>query len=169
MEHGREVVKHTAFMGTMNVAQVNLALNTYQSFKTRALNLIRRSFGVDSDHYQELQRLSDGSSDGPAEFSKFSACLGIVEAAEHDFEAGLLFDMKALVAAEMLGDIIEQADALYAANYYVAAASLAEAVLEDTLRRMFINDGLALPEKSSINSLNAKLAAFAIMEAGTGC
>lgn len=158
VEEGREVVKHTAFMGDMNASQVNLALNRYQGFKTRALNLIRRAFGVDSDHYQELQRLSEGQAQGTPEYPKFSACLGIVEAAQHDFDAGLLFDMKALIAAELLGDFIDQADTLLAANYHVPAASLAGAVLEDTLRKLWIKNGWPVPEKSSINSLNAELA-----------
>lgn len=157
---GRKTAKHTSFIGMSysNVAQINLALNRYQSFKTRALNLIRRAFGVDSDHYQELQRLGDNLVAGEQEFTSFAACLGIVEAAQHDLEAGLLFDMKALIGAELLSDFIEQADTLLAAGYHIPAASLAGAVLEDTLRKLWIRNGWPLPEKSNINSLSVELA-----------
>lgn len=160
VKDGREVAKYTAFIGMRhsNVAQVSLALNRYQSFKTRALNLIRRAFGVDSDHYQELQRLGDSLAVGELEFTQFAACLGIVEAAQHDLEAGLLFDMKALIGAELLGEFIEQADTLLAAGYHIPAASLAGAVLEDTLRKLWISNEWPLPEKSSINLLSADLA-----------
>ena len=157
---GRGVAKHTRFMGMnrLNVVEVSDAQNKYQAFKTRALNLVRRAFGVESDHYQELQKLGNRLNAGDSEFTEYPACLGIVEAAQHDFDAGLLFDMRALIGAELLGDFIEQAATLQAAGYHVPAASLAGAVLEDTLRKLWIRNKWTLPKKSSINSLSAELA-----------
>lgn len=156
---GQETADHTAFINVRraNAGQINLALRRYQNFKTRALNLIGRAFGTDSDHYKELGRLGDHLREEAIEFTRFAACLGVVEAAQHDFEAGLLFDMKALISAELLGDFIDQADTLVAAKYHIAAASLAGAVLEDTLRKLWGKNGLVVPKKSSINSLNAEL------------
>ena len=159
VESGQETAKHTAFVGfsRSQVGQLNLALRRYQGFKTRALNLIRRAFGVESDHYKELRRLGDGLGTGEPEFTRFAACLGIVEAAQHDLEAGLLFDMKALISAELLGEFIDQADILLSTKYHIPAASLAGAVLEDTLRKLREKNGSPTPKKSSINSLNAEL------------
>ena len=126
----------------------------YQEFKARALNLVRRACGADSDHYQQLLRLTDGA----REAALFGSCLGTVEAAQHDFEAGLLFDMKALISAELLGDFIDQAETLLAANYHIPAASLAGAVLEDTLRKLWVKKGWSIPDRTNINSLNNELA-----------
>ena len=60
----------------MNADQFQLAQNRYQEFKTRALNLIQRACGSDSDHYLQLRDLG-----GEREYTDFGACVGIVEAA----------------------------------------------------------------------------------------
>ena len=153
LDHGREVMNSTAFGGSLNQDQFQLAQNRYQEFKTRALNLIRRVCGSDSDHYLQLRELG-----GEREYTGYGACVGIVEAAQHDFSEGLLFDMKALIAAELLGDFIEQAESLLANNYHIPAASLAGAVLEDTLRKLWIKNNWEVPQKTNINSLNSELA-----------
>ena len=152
---GRETLSHTAFADRanheMNSSQIKLAQTEYAKFKTRSLNLIGRSFGVDDDHYQQLQSL------GP-EFSNYPACLGIVEAAQYDYESGLLFNMKSIIEAELLGDFIEQAESLLDAGYHIPAASLAGAILEDTLRKLWVKRGWEVPRKSNINYLATELA-----------
>jgi hypothetical protein len=84
--------------------------------------------------------------------------MGIVKAAQHDFESGLLFDVRALVAAEILGDFIDQAQTLLDAGYHVPAASLAGAVLEDSLRKLCGRQGIRIPEDTKIDKLNRLLA-----------
>ena len=125
----------------------------HYEFWTRALNLVGSACGNDSDHYLGLRQLGEA----PA-FANFGACLGIVEAAQHDFEAGLLFDLKSLIVAELAGDFIEQAETLLAAGCHVPAASLAGVVLEDTLRKMCQKRSMPLPDRTSINRLNVDLA-----------
>jgi len=129
----------------------------YFRFRTEALNLVRRSCGEDSDHYSALKRLAE--SKNSANNSYYLAhCLGVVEAAQRDLDAGILFDLRALIAAELLGDFIEQAEALLAAGYHHPAASLAGAVLEDTLRELSLKHGLPIPQSTKIDRLNADLA-----------
>jgi len=82
-------------------------------------------------------------------------CFGVLVAAEHDFEEGLLFDLRSLIAAEAIGDFIQQAEYLLSAGYYVPAASLAGAVLEDMLLKLCEKRGVALPEVTKIDRLNA--------------
>lgn len=65
--------------------------------------------------------------------------------------------MKALISAELIGDFIDQADALLTARYHIPAASLAGAVLEDTLRKLWIRNEMPLPDRPSIDSLSAGL------------
>lgn len=153
VEHGQELRQHTRFIGELNASQILLAQTQYYEFWTRALNLVGSACGNDSDHYLGLRQLGEA----PA-FANFGACLGIVEAAQHDFEAGLLFDLKSLIVAELAGDFIEQAETLLAAGCHVPAASLAGAVLEDTLRKMCQKRSMPLPDRTSINRLNVDLA-----------
>ena len=69
-----------------------------------------------------------------------------------------MFDLRALVAAELLGDFIEQAEALVKEGYHVPAASLVGAVLEDTLRKLCEAHNIGVPHKTKISRLNAALA-----------
>ncbi len=66
-------------------------------------------------------------------------------------------DLRALVATELLGELLDQAKLLNAEGYHVAAASLAGAVLEATLRRLCLARG-SIPEKTNISRLNDALA-----------
>lgn len=129
----------------------------YRRFRTEAMNLVRRVCGEDSDHYQELRRLAeDDKASGNSFF--FKDCVGVLQAAYRDYGGGYLFDLRALVAAELLGDFIDQAENLVSQGYYVPAASLAGAVLEDTLRKLCVSNGIPIPEKAGIDRLNAELA-----------
>lgn len=129
----------------------------YLRFRTGALNLVRRSCGEKSDHYRELRRLAE-SPDSANNGFFLTHAMGIVQAAKSDFDSGLLFDMRALITAEVFADFIDQAEHLLASNYYVAAASLAGAVLEDTLRTLCAKKGIAIREATKIDRLNADLA-----------
>ncbi|HEX7061543.1 MAG TPA: HEPN domain-containing protein [Woeseiaceae bacterium] len=70
----------------------------------------------------------------------------------------MIFQVRALVAAEVLDDFLEQAEHLFAQGFHVPAASLAGAVLEDTLRKLAESKGISVPGKTSIDKLNAELA-----------
>lgn len=133
------------------------AHDEYLRFRTEALNLVRRTCGEESDHYRELRRLADSPNSADNSFY-FSHCIGIVEAATRDFESGLLIDLRRLVTAEVLGDFLDQAEALLEAGYHVAAASLAGAVLEDAMRQLAVKLGVPLPAKTKLDRLNADLA-----------
>jgi hypothetical protein len=129
----------------------------YRRFRTEAMNLVRRVCGEHSDHYQELKRLAEGEqTSGNSYF--FKDCFGILQAAQRDFDSGFLFDLRALVAAELLGDFVDQAETLVAEGYYVPAASLVGAVLEDTLRKLCLKNGIPVPDRTKIDRLNADLA-----------
>ena len=129
----------------------------YLRFRASALNLVNRACGIKSDHYTELKRLAE-SKDTATNPYYLQHCVGALKAAKDDFDRGLLIDIRALIAAEILGDFTSQAEALFEAGYHVPAASLAGAVLEDTLRKLCEKFGVAIPEPSKLNSLNAELA-----------
>lgn len=129
----------------------------YRRFRAEAMNLVRRVCGEPSDHYQELKRLAEGEQTAGNSYY-FKDCLGVLQAAQKDYDGGYLFDLRALVAAEIIGDFIDQAEALVSEGYRVPAASLAGAVLEDTLRKMCEAKGIPVPDRTKIDKLNADLA-----------
>jgi hypothetical protein len=67
-------------------------------------------------------------------------------------------DLRALVAAELIGDFTDQAEALVQEGYHVPAASLIGAVLEDALRKLCGVKSIPVPDKTKIDHLNAELA-----------
>jgi HEPN domain len=155
IEEGRRILSASGWDGD-NYHRFPPA-NDYFRFRTEAMNLIRRTCGPDSDHYRELTRLAEGKETSTNSFY-FVHCLGVLEAAQRDFDAGLLFDLRALIAADILGDFVEQAEQLLAAGYHVPAASLAGAVLEDLLRKLCAKHGVSVPASTKIDRLNADLA-----------
>jgi hypothetical protein len=132
-------------------------LNDYTRFRTSALNLVRRSCGSDSDHYVSLKYFADDKDKMSSSYHLLD-CLGILEAAQRDFESGLLFDLRSLIFSEVLGDFIEQAEALFLAGYYAAAAVLIGGVLEDTLRKLAVNNNIKIPDRKSLDPINIELA-----------
>lgn len=88
----------------------------------------------------------------------FSHSYGILEAAFRDFSDDFLFDLRTLVRADLLDDFLAQAEVLLNDGYHVPAASLAGAVLEDTLRRMCDERRITYPQKTKIDALNSLLA-----------
>lgn len=129
----------------------------YQRLLTQSLNITRRACGENSDHYLQLKRIAETKgSDTKSYYLK--DCLGVLEAAQKDFEVGFLFDLKSLVAAELLGDFIDQADFLLKGGYFHPAASLAGAVLEDVMRKLCHKHGIPVPDRTVIDRLNAELA-----------
>jgi hypothetical protein len=129
----------------------------YIRFRVEALNLVRRACGEKSDHYLELRRIAV---DKTSAFNSYyyRDCYAIVQAAARDYEQGLLSEVRALVAAEVLDDFLEQAEYLIKGGYFVPAASLAGAVLEDSLRKLAEKHGVAIPDRTRLDSLNADLA-----------
>jgi len=128
----------------------------YMRFRTEALNLIKRACGENSDHYQQMKTLAENKSTALNSYY-FKDCYGVLEAASRDYEGGMIFQVRAMVAAELLDDFLEQAEHLFEQGFHVPAASLAGAVLEDTLRKLSESKGIPIPDKTSIDKLNGEL------------
>jgi len=161
IEEGRRIVSASGWDGD-NYRRFPAA-NDYFRFRTEAMNLVRRTCGPDSDHYRELTRLAEAKELSTNSFY-FVHCLGVLEAAQRDFDAGLLFDLRALIAADILGDFVEQAEQLLAVGYHVPAASLAGAIVEDLLRKLCEKHGVSVPASTKIDRLNADLAKASVYD-----
>lgn len=155
LQHGQHILSNCGWDGRKYYTHPNDI--DYRRFRTEAMNLVKRVCGENSDHYQELKRLAEGERSSGNSFY-FKDCFGVLQAAHLDFQGGYLFDLRSLVAAELLGDFIDQAETLVKDGYHVPAASLAGAVLEDTLRKLCHRNNIPVPEKTKIDKLNADLA-----------
>ncbi len=129
----------------------------YMRIRTRSLNLVKRACGEGSVHFGSLTRVAEEPFSDERSYN-LPRCAGILKAARDDFDRGLLTDLKTLVEAEVLGDVLEQAESLLDRKYHIPAASLAGAVLEDALRKLCDAHGILYPPKTNIDGLNSALA-----------
>jgi len=91
-------------------------------------------------------------------FSDAERAQGVMRAAEDDLSAGALFQVRALIEAEVFDDFLEQAEALHKAGYYQPAAVVAGAVLEDGLRSLCTTNSITIPSRPKLDTMNSDLA-----------
>jgi hypothetical protein len=135
----------------------------YQRWRTEALNLVKRVCGESSEHYSQLKHFTEDK-DTKTNSYYFKDCFGILEAAHNDYKDELLFDVKTFIRAELLDDLLSQAEYLLSEGFYVPAASLAGAVLEDTLRKLCNSKNVTYPTLTKIDSLNVELAKIGLYD-----
>jgi len=155
LSNGQEILRSCGYSASEGLQQWPSNVD-YLRFRSEATNLLLRVCGKQSPHYLEMINIAKDKemSNRPL---YFPMCVGILEAAYADYSEGFLFDLKALVSAEILGDFIDQVEELFSKNYHVAAASLSGAVLEDSLRRICETNQIETPEKPGIEILNVAL------------
>ena len=127
----------------------------YHQWKNEALNLLRKACGEKSDYYLQLLQFTKGDLNTNSYY--FKDCYGIVKAAQRGYLEGLTTDTKVLIEAELFDDFLEQSEHLLGRGYSLPAASLAGAVLEDSLRRICDKHNIEYEEKTNINKLNTEL------------
>ncbi len=132
-------------------------MSEYTRFRTEAMNLIHKVCGPSSSHYEAIKSLAE-SKQTTLNSYYYSNCLGVLEAAYADFRDGFLSELKLLLRADLLDDFLSQAEALLEQGFHIAAASLAGAVLEDTLRKMCDKRSISYGAKTKIDALNSELA-----------
>ena len=121
---------------------------------TSAQSLLLRVFGNDSEHYARFQSITQRA----LSYSPSVCAQGVLKAAKDDYEGGQLFDVRQLIEAEIFDDFFEQADHLYAAGYYQAAAVIAGCVLEDGLRKLWVQHAIDVTDSPKLDKMNADLA-----------
>ena len=106
----------------------------FHEWATSALNLLQRTFGEDSAHYHNFREHYESFNGFVHEFEP---CRGIFQAAREDYEGGFLFNIRALIKAEVLADdVLGQARELLNAGYKDPACVLVGVALETTLKEM---------------------------------
>lgn len=69
---------------------------------------------------------------------------GCIRAVYDDYKAGLLTDLKSLLRSEIFGDFLEMAEYLLREGYKDPSAVLIGAVLENSLRKLAIKNGISV-------------------------
>ncbi|MHC4196790.1 MAG: DUF4145 domain-containing protein, partial [Planctomycetota bacterium] len=86
---------------------------------------------------------------------EFDRCKGVFKAAKSDYEGGYLFKIESLVSAEVIDDVLEQAEYLLDNGQKDPACVVARVALETTLKKMCDKDNLS---KGKLDKMNADLA-----------
>ncbi|WP_044640816.1 hypothetical protein [Risungbinella massiliensis] len=121
-------------------------------FLTSAQNLLLIVFGRESIFMENIRGIGD--IDRPR---SLRTALGILQAAQDEFEHGFLTNLKTLLAAEFFDDLLEQAEHLLEFQYYGASAVITGCVLEDGLRRLCQVHEIPITSNSRVEQMNVSL------------
>lgn len=129
----------------------------FHEWRTSCINSLEKVFGRESTITRNFI-----SGTGSAAPHATRMGLGILSGAKKEIELGFLSRVEDFVAADIFTDFIEMARHLSSEGYKDPAASLAGAVLEDSLRKICKNNQVAFSKRDGIDSLNKALHANSI-------
>lgn len=139
-------------------------------WRTACLSFIVRVYGKDHVHFEQFLENTKNHFYGDSE-----RAVSILSALRSEIKGGWLFQIKALVAAELFSDFIDQAEHLLSQGYKDAAAVMLGSVLEEQLRQLCkahdvitydVKDGKEVPRKADrLNSELAKADVYTALEA----
>jgi hypothetical protein len=125
-----------------------------------SLALLGRVFGQESEYYIRF-----------ASYAKRFQCYlegrnanAVLRAALGDIRGGYLFETRRVIQAEVFDDFLEQAEYFLSEGHHQVASVIAGAVLEDTLRKLCLKNGIALPPKPKLDAMNSDLAKAGIYD-----
>lgn len=126
----------------------------FLSWCIKSRHLIFNSCGENSQHFKSFEKAEKPQS-YESTFDAFKRVKAVFFAAKEDYEGGYITSVKNLVQAEVFDSELEQATELLEAGYATAAAVIAGAVLETTLRNLCDANGIA---HGKLDKMNADLA-----------
>jgi hypothetical protein len=126
----------------------------YLNWCIKARHLILSSCGENSQHFKAFEKIEKPKA-YETTFDALKRVKAVFFAAKEDYEGGYLTSVKNLVQAEVFDSELEQAAELFEAGYATAAAVIAGAVLETTLRNLCDANSIA---HGKLDKMNADLA-----------
>jgi hypothetical protein len=132
----------------------------FEEWATGALNLLQRVFNENSVHFKNF---SKHYSEFIEDDEPFNRCAGVFKAAKADYEGGYLFQLNSLISAEIIDDVLEQAQELLAAKYIGPACVITGVALETTLKKLCDNNSIP---HAKLDKMNADLAKAGIYNVG---
>lgn len=143
----------------------DIEISTIANWVTRIGQVIRNIYPAGNQHlvnYEEALTDKNFYSIHSNHFAHIAALMGIITAVQHEFENGLLFDVRHVLQADIFADFLEMAEYLLKENYKDAAAVIIGSVLEDSLRKLADSNGIPVVspsgKKFTLEPLNTELA-----------
>ncbi len=130
-----------------------LDLEAFSEWKTQSIAYLSNILGLDHIYVQKFKSQVEDAYTSHVKIGK-----GILKAVKEDIDKGYLKKIEVLLSADIFSDFLEMAEYLLEQGYKDPAASLVGAVLEDSLRKICVNQGITVKPREDISSLNKKLA-----------
>lgn len=131
---------------------------------TRLGQIIRKLYGTESQQFANYSQALDTPNFYSIHISynaHISQMFGIANTIKHDYEKGLLYEIRVLLQADIFADFLEMGEYLLNEGYKDAAAVIIGAVLENSLRKLCDKNGIATVDNNgrplTIEPLNAAL------------
>jgi hypothetical protein len=125
---------------TISVAGSDLFHSHKVRFRTQSLSFIMSLNGTARPNYSEFELASRFNG-----MSNVRNSMELLEGIKHDIENDYyLLSIKGLVSAEIFSDYLEMAEYLLSENYDTPAAVIAGSTLEEHLRKLCQNSGVAI-------------------------
>jgi Domain of unknown function (DUF4145) len=144
-------IKHDKYDGTQ---YTEVDSESFLSWCVKARNLISNACREDSQHFKAFEKAEEVQS-YQNNYDTLKRVKAVFSATKEDYEGGYITSVKKLVQAEVFDSELEQATELATAGYAAAAAVIAGAVLETTLRSLCDANSI---EQGKLDKMNADLA-----------
>ena len=118
---------------------------------TSVLNLIVGVMGEESDHYKNFRTVYDNKR-GDTTGNLFPRAKGVFSAASRDYEGGYLLNMASMVSADVIDDVLDQAQHLLDNDYKDPACVIGRVALESALKRLCKTHKLPTGKLDKMNS-----------------
>jgi hypothetical protein len=130
----------------------------FHGFRSSALSVLTRAFGKDHHLTKDFER-----SVSEPRLSHMQAGLGILDSVRQEIQLGWLSTLRTLISAEVFSDFLEMASYFLREGYKDPAAVIIGSTLEEHLRTLCKNRGIAReqgspPKPRRADGLNSDLA-----------
>ena len=122
----------------------------YRAWVTNAFSIIENIFGIDSPQYRMFDT-SCNSGNRSAFDQYLEEHRAILMAGKDDYEGGYVFRMESLVRADVLEDVLEQAEFLLESGYKDPACIIAGVLLENALKQLCQHNGIDESKAGKMN------------------
>ena len=143
--------------GTIITPPDKVSVAAWDAWRVSALPLVAQLTGERSDYYASFAERANWNRTASDRWWSPSVALAILKKVRDDYARGHLRDLRELAAAEVFTDFLDMANHLHSNGYHIPAASIAGAVLEDSLRRLHLRNIGPWQGDSSITKLNDSL------------
>ena len=153
IEHASELLDgHVKRPGAGVVASNWIEKEKYHEFRMRLLSRLRGVIGKDHFYYHELEELIAKNTE-----SGMRAVRGTLRSLLQDIQDDELANLELRLSDELFDDYLEQAESLHQANLKDAAAMVAGATLEQSVRKLAELKAPHLDHDASFNTVNQNL------------